>query len=79
MLLLHTQLDIDPEILKSLKLFGYFVAVTYAPNWFGATIATEAAVIDLELCKKLLSLRKNEVFRDVCIAAILHNEEISGP
>ena len=70
MLLLQTQLDIDPEILKPLELFGYFVAVIYAPSWFRAPVATEAVVIDLELYKRLLSLRKNEVLRDVSIAAI---------
>ena len=42
----------------------------YAPSWFRAPVATDAAVIDLELYKRLLSLRKNEVFRNVCIAAI---------
>ena len=70
MLLLQAQLDIDPEILQPLELFGYFVAVIYAPSWFRAPVATEAAVIDLEPYKRLLSLRKNKVFRDVCIAAI---------
>ena len=70
LLLLQTQLDTYPEILKPLQLFGYFVAFIYAPSWFRAPVATEAAVIDLELYKRLLSLRKNEVFRDACIAAI---------
>ena len=70
MLLLQTQLDIDLQILKSSELFSYFVAVIYASSWFRAPVATEAAVIDLELHKRLLSLRKNEAFRDVCIAAI---------
>ena len=70
MLLLQTQLDIYPEIPKPLELLGYFVAFVYAPSWFRAPAATEAAVIALELYKSLLSLRKNEVFRDVCIAAI---------
>ena len=70
MLLLQKLLDIDPEIIKPLELFGYFVAVIYAPSWFRAPVAAEAAVIDLEQYKRLLSLRKNEVFREVCIAAI---------
>ena len=58
MLLLQTQLVMDPKIFKPLELFGYFVAIIYAPSWFRAPVATEAAVIDLELYKRLLSLRK---------------------
>ena len=58
MLLLQTQLDIVPEILKPLKLFGYFVAVINAPSWFRAPVATEATVVDLELYKRLLSPQK---------------------
>ena len=58
MLLLQTQLDIDSEIFKPLELFGYFVALIYVPSWFRAFVATEAAVINLELYKRLLSLRK---------------------
>ena len=70
MLLLQTQLDIDPEILKPLELFDYFVAVIYAPSWFRAPVATAAGVISLELYKRFLFLCNNEVLRDVCIAAI---------
>ena len=71
MLLLQTQLDLDPEITKSLELYGYFVAVIYTPNWFRAHVAAEAAANDLQPCKKLLSLeKKNEVFRAMATAAI---------
>ena len=60
----------DPEILKSLKLFGYFVAVIYTPSWFTASVAAEAAANDLQLCEKLLSLEKNEVFWAMATTAI---------
>ena len=71
MLLLQTQLDLDPEILKSLELFGYFVAVMYTPSWFRARpVAAEAAVNDLQLYKRLLSLEKSEVLRAMATAAI---------
>ena len=64
------QLDLDLEILKSLKLFGYFVAVIYTPSWFTAPVAAEAAANDLQLCETILSLEKNEVFSAVATAAI---------
>ena len=67
MLLPQTQLDFDPEILKSLELCGYSVAVIYSPSWIRAPVA---AVNDLQLYKRLLSLEKNEVFRAMATAAI---------
>jgi len=70
MLLLQTQLELDPETLKSLELFGYFVAVIYAPSWFKAPVATEAAVNDLQLYKRLLFHEKKEMFKGMSIAAI---------
>ena len=47
MFLLQDQLDLEPNILKGLKLFGYFVAVIYAQSWFQAPIPAEADVNDL--------------------------------
>jgi len=70
MLLLQTQLKLGPKLLYSLQLFGYFVAVIYAPSWFKAPVAREAAVNDLKLYKSLLSHQKKEVFRDMSVAAI---------
>ena len=48
MLLLQDKLDLEPNILKGLELFGYFVAVIYAQNWFWDPTAAEAAVNDMQ-------------------------------
>ena len=56
MLLHQTQLDVDAKILKSLELFGYFVAVIYAKHWFKAPVGAEAAGNDLLLYKLLVMI-----------------------
>ena len=79
MLLLQTQLDLDPEITKSLELYGYFVAVIYTPNWFRAHVAAEAAANDLQPCKKLLSLeKKTKCSGPWLLLQYLHYKDICG-
>ena len=59
MLLLRDQLELDEEVIKKLQLFGDFVACFYAPNWFSAPLASEAAVQDLTLYQVMLRYSKN--------------------
>ena len=77
-LLLQTQLDIDPEILKLLELLGYFVAVIYTPSWFRALVVTEAAVIDLELYKSYSLSTKMKCSEMYALLQSLHYEDISS-
>ena len=76
-MLLQTKLDIDPKILKPLELFGYFVAVIYAPSCFRAPVATEAAVIDLECTRGYFLFAKMKNSEVYALLQSLHYEDMS--
>ena len=52
----------DARILKSLELFGYFVAGIYANYCFKAPVGVEAAANDLQLYTLLLANERIPVF-----------------